>query len=182
MAKRGRPKRFNIDWNNYAERSAYERKKYRERREAKGLKYYPRERRAIQENKQCRSCEKILAIENFRPLKGHHVGFRSVCRSCENAPRNNRKKQFTKWGFPKIKRAGLLASQPYCMICLSAENLRLDHCHTAKMPRAVLCNGCNTGLGAFRDDPALLRNAIAYLEWFKELHMLPYYREYWACK
>lgn len=34
--------------------------------------------------------------------------------------------------------------------------------------RAILCSECNTGLGKFRDNPALLRAAADYLERVKE--------------
>jgi hypothetical protein len=39
----------------------------------------------------------------------------------------------------------------------------VDHCHTTGRVRAILCNGCNIGLGAFEDNPELLHQAAAYL-------------------
>lgn len=51
-----------------------------------------------------------------------------------------------------------------CAICGSVGPLVLDHCHTAVAFRGLLCNLCNVGLGAFRDDPALLRQAARYLK------------------
>jgi hypothetical protein len=44
--------------------------------------------------------------------------------------------------------------------------LSLDHNHKSKRVRALLCSVCNSGIGFFKEDPALLRNAAAYLELF----------------
>ncbi|MBA2411873.1 MAG: hypothetical protein H0V63_03480 [Burkholderiaceae bacterium] len=65
----------------------------------------------------------------------------------------------------------LLASQGgLCAICacdlasLPPNQQHLDHCHETKRVRGWLCHGCNTGIGKLKDDPALLRAALAYLE------------------
>lgn len=39
----------------------------------------------------------------------------------------------------------------------------LDHCHITGKVRGVLHVACNSGLGQFRDDPALLDAAALYL-------------------
>lgn len=57
-----------------------------------------------------------------------------------------------------------------CAICrkheLLCERARLfvDHCHRSGQVRGLLCQGCNSGLGAFRDRDDLLESAYHYLQ------------------
>lgn len=56
-----------------------------------------------------------------------------------------------------------------CAICKKTDpdrKLAVDHNHATDEIRMLLCRQCNTGLGSFRDDPALLRLAAEYLEQF----------------
>lgn len=41
--------------------------------------------------------------------------------------------------------------------------MAVDHCHWTGLIRGVLCSQCNSGLGQFGDDPAVLARAILYL-------------------
>lgn len=65
----------------------------------------------------------------------------------------------------------LLQQHGVCAICggTSARadgdgSLVVDHDHATGSVRALLCNLCNVGIGHLRDDPRILRAAIAYLE------------------
>ena len=57
---------------------------------------------------------------------------------------------------------------PTCAICKSlnqySAELSVDHCHKTGKIRWLLCKHCNRGLGAFFDDPNLLRKAADMLE------------------
>lgn len=63
----------------------------------------------------------------------------------------------------------LLASQGgVCAICRQlpergVAGLHLDHDHETGEVRGIVCQPCNHGLGLFRDDPATLERAAAYL-------------------
>lgn len=60
-----------------------------------------------------------------------------------------------------------------CMICNTETSLNtlsnslklhIDHCHISGKLRGLLCGNCNVGLGHFKDDINLLKNAIKYLK------------------
>ncbi len=53
-----------------------------------------------------------------------------------------------------------------CAICekKSARRLCVDHCHSTRVVRGLLCDRCNTGLGSFEDRSSLMLKAIAYLD------------------
>lgn len=54
---------------------------------------------------------------------------------------------------------------PKCAICGEAgKDMARDHCHATGLSRDRLCRPCNLGLGHFRDSPARLRAAAAYIE------------------
>jgi hypothetical protein len=60
-----------------------------------------------------------------------------------------------------------------CAICLTddyngrVKRPNVDHDHATGSLRALLCTRCNSALGYFRESPAALRRAAAYLEAFR---------------
>ena len=47
------------------------------------------------------------------------------------------------------------------------KGLAVDHCHESGKIRGLLCGNCNQGLGRFKDDITLFKNAIKYLKCHK---------------
>lgn len=54
-----------------------------------------------------------------------------------------------------------------CAICgespKTLRGLHIDHSHITGKVRGLLCHGCNTGIGALKEDAQILLNAIKYL-------------------
>lgn len=91
----------------------------------------------------------------------------------ERLPDWKKQRQWLRWryGLSLADFETMLASQNgCCVICgvafgsIFKDKPRVDHCHSTGRIRDLLCTGCNTGLGSFRDRPSLLRAAADYLE------------------
>ncbi len=75
-----------------------------------------------------------------------------------------------KYGITQADYDQMLERQNFrCAICSKeapggSGGWHVDHCHTTDVVRGLLCWLCNSGLGKFKDNPAALRQAAAYLE------------------
>jgi hypothetical protein len=70
---------------------------------------------------------------------------------------------------PEQALAALCEHDGLCALCGTnnpgtKKGWAVDHCHATGKVRGILCIGCNTGLGGFKDDPNLLRKAAEYLK------------------
>lgn len=55
-----------------------------------------------------------------------------------------------------------------CAICDRYEELVIDHCHKTGKFRGLICRLCNSMLGRFKDNQALLHRAIKYLNQYQD--------------
>lgn len=132
--------------------------------------------------KECRACHQILPIDSFYLLRNTKNGKRypnSYCKTCSNATRPDykrgrttkeaiRRRNLKSYGLTEETFDILLASQSNrCAICrdefTDTKKRHIDHCHKSGKVRGILCDGCNHGIGRFKDDPELLQKAIEYL-------------------
>jgi hypothetical protein len=106
--------------------------------------------------------------KRYREMYPERVKARQV------ASRESRRAYLVKraYGLPLEEYNALLARQGNCCaICrgdlavmCGKRRPHVDHCHDTGTVRGILCTKCNAGIGMLRDDPALLRAALAYLE------------------
>lgn len=97
---------------------------------------------------------------------------RRLCQYCFTRPtrRAHQLRQLYGPGAPERYEASFLEQGGRCAICGQPESSKLtshlsvDHDHATNEWRGLLCNSCNNGLGRFKDEPAILLAAIAYLE------------------
>jgi len=75
----------------------------------------------------------------------------------------------SKYGITLAERDALFEMQgKRCKVCRSdsskGRGFHVDHCHTTKKIRGIVCHHCNVLLGYAKDDIAILKAAIQYLK------------------
>lgn len=83
--------------------------------------------------------------------------------SCKNIQLRN------KFGITLEEYKNILAKQNECCAicgekCRTGKDLAVDHNHQTSKVRGLLCQGCNIGLGQFKESKIIFSNAIRYLK------------------
>ena len=89
----------------------------------------------------------------------------------EEKKKRNRAQQVALYGLTLEAYDAMIEKQnSVCALCGCPEtnpkkgNLCIDHCHNTGKVRALLCDRCNRGIGAFGDNLDLLEKAVIYLQ------------------
>ncbi len=130
--------------------------------------------------KYCSGCGLHVLIADFasHERRGKVVP-RSLCRSCTTKRNKSRGAYYRVYqakcyyGISADRLAALYTrAGSACEICRKPEAVErevagylcIDHCHSTKFVRGLLCRSCNSALGLFGDDRAMMQRAIEYLE------------------
>lgn len=123
--------------------------------------------------KTCPKCttQKPLTSEHWYRNRSTPDGFANQCKPCANIytiPHARDAALMTKYGITRAQHSEMrLLQNNMCAICgcqLGAgRQVHTDHDHDTGKVRALLCHGCNVGIGMIKT-PAALRLAAAYLE------------------
>ena len=130
----------------------------------------------------CLQTKDISLFRTYRKRDRPSVYTIALCKPCDNKRaqkvrdknpdkekvRRRRKKIREKYGLSwETYQKMILEQNNLCKICGKEEQsqvLSVDHCHGTGKIRGLLCNGCNIGLGGFRDSVTSLEQAIKYLK------------------
>ena len=147
------------------------------------------------ETKVCNKCYLEKSLKDFY-IRRDRNSFRYSCKVCDKKYREDNKLRnkplMQKWyqdnkehckikarsnnllrhGSSIEEKQNKLVSQGNCCaICKTTKpgpvGWHQDHIHNTKIPRGVLCQNCNIGIGNFRDSSDLMIEAIKYLDIYK---------------
>lgn len=125
-------------------------------------------------NNVCKECVKQYSEENKEKVRKYKSEYYYANREkCIEKDRKNKlKKKYNvtvEWYDAQLK-----AQNGKCLICETTEgggrssSLHVDHDHVTGEVRGLLCRSCNTGIGLFKENTELLKNAIKYVNKFKQ--------------
>lgn len=112
--------------------------------------------------KRCSRCKTFKKTSLFFAKPGKSDGLYSWCKDC---CKDKELRKNYGIGLPDYQKMCKFQNGK-CKICAKRpkSSLCVDHCHKTKVVRGLLCGRCNTFLGAFQDNPVLIRNAAQYLD------------------
>lgn len=118
--------------------------------------------------KRCGRCLVFKDVGEFFKCKSAKTGLKSTCKTCVGHLQRARdvkvKYNLDVEDVERLKEA----QNNTCLICKTqTDKLKIDHCHSTGKFRGLICNGCNSGLGMFRENIEAMKEAIKYLRTHK---------------
>lgn len=120
--------------------------------------------KVIKGRKDCARCLQNKSVDEFHP-KGY------LCKPCHRdyCKERHQKERFKKYGITRDDFDEMFVKQNRkCAICFCSDpgkaGWRIDHNHSFKFVRGILCHSCNILLGHAKEDENILTRAIAYLD------------------
>jgi hypothetical protein len=148
-----------------------------ERRSRYNNEFLQRRKRAFEDGtikrvseKRCSICKTVKSADKFYLSNTNKNGLHGWCKPCsdQRTVENGRKRLH---GLTPAEYQEMYVRQDgRCAICSVTEpragrkSFCVDHDHGTGKVRGLLCTRCNTMIGNARDDVAILRAAIAFLE------------------
>lgn len=119
-----------------------------------------------------RTCIKCKETKHIDQFYTNRHGTRTDCKQCFRQTQRDYRKRTGKSSHrqslgidQRTYEFGYKNRKGCCDICGKFfEVLCLDHDHKTKQIRGLICQMCNRGLGHFKDNIELLRNAVKYME------------------
>ena len=117
--------------------------------------------------KKCTKCGVEKPLSEYYKNSSQKSGLQSKCKPCHE--KSKMKSKVGAYGLTLEQYDMLFIEQNNCCaICnkkfTSKKHTHIDHCHTTKKVRALLCHGCNTAIGLLKESPEILKSALNYLE------------------
>jgi hypothetical protein len=135
------------------------------------------------EGKVCTRCKEFKPLTEYALRRKKEPWLKSACKACHRErargywakkpldPEVQREKNLrNNFGIGVKDYESMLVGQSHsCAICRRHESefskrLAVDHCHKTGKIRGLLCMFCNTALGKYDDNIALMKAAIEYME------------------
>lgn len=150
-------------------------------------------------HKICRRCERELPLDDFGKRKTGKNGLSSWCRECirehsrikreSNPLARQREREYEQRPDVAARIKAKNAAREYgisseqfqsmrdrqngrCAVCQRERKLAIDHCHTSKQVRELLCYPCNIALGQVNDNVELLQQLINYVQRHRKITTL----------
>jgi hypothetical protein len=130
--------------------------------------------------RQCWACKKTKPVEEFTKNKNGVDGYATLCLECKRTRSTNwRSRQPGYYRDRDLRRYYGIGIEDFdailelqgggCRICgktpeEDTRTFHVDHSHATGRIRGILCHGCNTGIGLFKENVAFLQEAISYIE------------------